>query len=157
MWCVVAGVVTNTGMINMTQNWVVCKLPLAFFCEVRMNNSIKYFKEIPEKIFDSVAFPKHNWFLFLSWPISDSNMLSWEFLETSRKTNFQNTCEWLPCNMFLSKLFSEDAEFYILLERLFISYHTLSIIYRWVKGFEVVKLPPSLKSSLIVLKAWTLK
>ena len=141
----------------MTQNWVVCKLPLAFFCEVRMNNSIKYFKEIPEKIFDSVAFPKHNWFLFLSWPISDSNMLSWEFLETSRKTNFQNTCEWLPCNMFLSKLFSEDAEFYILLERLFISYHTLSIIYRWGERVWSGKITPSTEIFFDFIKSLNFK
>ena len=141
----------------MTQNWVVCKLPLAFFCEVRMNNSIKYFKEIPEKIFDSVAFPKHNWFLFLSWPISDSNMLSWEFLETSRKTNFQNTCEWLPCNMFLSKLFSEDAEFYILLARLFISYHTLSIIYRWGERGWSGKITPSTEIFFDCIKSLNFK
>ena len=141
----------------MTQNWVVCKLPLAFFCEVRMNNSTKYFKEIPEKIFDSVAFPKHNWFLFLSWPISDSNMLSWEFLETSRKTNFQNTCEWLPCNMFLSKLFSEDAEFYILLARLFISYHTLSIIYRWGERVWSGKITPSTEIFFDFIKSLNFK
>lgn len=141
----------------MAQNWVVCKLPLAFFCEVRMNNSIKYFKEIPEKIFDSVAFPKHNWFLFLSWPISDSNMLSWEFLETFRKTNFQNTCEWLPCNMFLSKLFSEDAEFYILLERLFISYHTLSIIYRWGERGWSGKITPSTEIFFDCIKSLNFK
>lgn len=141
----------------MTQNWVVCKLPLAFFCEVQMNNSTKYFKEIPEKIFDSVAFPKHNWFLFLSWPISDSNMLSWEFLETSRKTNFQNTCEWLPCNMFLSKLFSEDAEFYILLERLFISYHTLSIIYRWGERGWSGKITPSTEIFFDCIKSLNFK
>lgn len=141
----------------MAQNWVVCKLPLAFFCEVRMNNSIKYFKEIPEKIFDSVAFPKHNWFLFLSWPISDSNMLSWEFLETFRKTNFQNTCEWLPCNMFLSKLFSEDAEFYILLERLFISYHTLSIIYSWGERGWSGKITPSTEIFFDCIKSLNFK
>lgn len=141
----------------MAQNWVVCKLPLAFFCEVRMNNSIKYYKEIPEKIFDSVAFPKHNWFLFLSWPISDSNMLSWEFLETFRKTNFQNTCEWLPCNMFLSKLFSEDAEFYILLERLFISYHTLSIIYRWGERGWSGKITPSTEIFFDCIKSLNFK
>ena len=141
----------------MAQNWVVCKLPLAFFCEVRMNNSIKYFKEIPEKIFDSVAFPKHNWFLFLSWPISDSNMLSWEFLETFRKTNFQNTCEWLPCNMFLSKLFSEDAEFYILLARLFISYHTLSIIYRWGERGWSGKITPSTEIFFDCIKSLNFK
>ena len=141
----------------MAQNWVVCKLPLAFFCEVRMNNSIKYFKEIPEKIFDSVAFPKHNWFLFLSWPISDSNMLSWEFLETFRNTNFQNTCEWLPCNMFLSKLFSEDAEFYILLERLFISYHTLSIIYSWGERGWSGKITPSTEIFFDCIKSLNFK
>lgn len=141
----------------MAQNWVVCKLPLTFFCEVRMNNSIKYFKEIPEKIFDSVAFPKHNWFLFLSWPISDSNMLSWEFLETFRKTNFQNTCEWLPCNMFLSKLFSEDAEFYILLERLFISYHTLSIIYSWGERGWSGKITPSTEIFFDCIKSLNFK
>ena len=141
----------------MAQNWVVRKLPLAFFCEVLMNNSIKYFEEIPEKIFDSVAFPKHNWFWFLSWPISDLNMLSWEFLKSFRNTNFQNTSEWLPCNMFLSKLFSQDTMFYILLERVLISWHTLSIISRWGEKCWSGKITPSTEIFFDYIKSLNFK
>ena len=77
-----------------------------------MNSSNKYFGEISEKIFDSVAFSKDNLFWFLSWPKSDSNMLSWEFLETFRNTNFQNIYEWLPHSFFMQLILTRYSVLY---------------------------------------------
>ena len=77
-----------------------------------MNSSNKYFGEISEKIFDSVAFSKDNLFWFLSWPKSDSNVLSREFLETFRNTNFQNIYEWLPRSFFMQLILTRYSVLY---------------------------------------------
>ena len=77
-----------------------------------MNSSNKYFGEISEKIFDIVAFSKDNLFWFLSWPKSDSNMLTWEFLETFRNTNFQNIYEWLPRSFFMQLILTRYSVLY---------------------------------------------